>query len=309
MEASINFLKAIGHTDRVYIRGLSPKNTPLSVLEEMGMTWKDKAGKLQKSTVDGFIDLQTGVFHRRYGKEYKPVTDGWGHLTGVNQQGYGVYFVVAHGGRKNADITHSTARFHESDRPTLEHQQLEIDRITLEFGKPTAVVKTKKSLHAYWASEITRIDKLAEYQRRWMQYSNCDDSSLADPAQLMRLPGFDHVGWNFETGDFDRIQCELLQLNDVSYSLAEFDRILPALDVDRWCKQSLEIIESDADDRDMRSLAQYLPGFDNSGKWIKAKCPAHDGESSDSLHIDSETGGFVCHAGCSLTFPAKSGDS
>ncbi len=47
----------------------------------------------------------------------------------------------------------------------------------------------------------------------------------------------------------------------------------------------------------MRSSAQYLPGFDNSGKWIKAKCPSHGGESSNSLHIDSETGGFVCHAG------------
>ena len=195
----------------------------------------------------------------------------------------------------------ATTLFHESDRATLEQQQLEIERIGAEFGKPTAVVKTKKSLHSYWRSaETIPVDHLATYQRRWLQFSKCDDSSLADPAQLMRLPGFDHVAWNAETQDFDRVQCELLQLNDVSYSLADFDLILPKLDVDRWCKQSVtELTESDADDQDIRTLAQYLTGFDNAGKWIKAKCPAHDGESSDSLHIDSQTGGFICHAGCS----------
>jgi|GEM_PF-3152794 len=300
MKPSIDFLKAIGHIDRVYIRCLSPKNTPQPELEARGMTYTDKSDKVKKSTVNGYIDLQTGEFYRRYGKEHKPVIDGWGHLLELNHQGYGIYFVVAHGGERNNDITHGSCLFHESDRATLEQQQLEIDRITQEFSKPTAVVKTRKSLHGYWASsETISFDNLATSQRRWLQYSNCDDSSLADPAQLMRLPGFDHLAWNPETQDFDRVQCKLLQLNNVSYSLEQFDRILPALDIDRWCRKSLEIIECDADDRDMRTLAQYLPGFDHTGKWIKAKCPAHDGESSDSLHIDPETGGFICHAGCS----------
>jgi Protein of unknown function (DUF3987) len=300
MKPSIDFLNAIGHTGRVYIRCLYPKNTPQPELESRGMTYTDKSGVVKKSTIKGYINLQTGEFYRRYGKEYKPNTDGWGHLQRLNQQGYGIYFVVHHGGEKNADITHGTTLFHESDRATLEQQQIEIDRITQEFGKPTAVVKTRKSLHAYWASsEPISIDNLATSQRRWLQFSSCDDSSLADPAQLMRLPGFDHVAWNHETIDFDRVECQLLQLNDAIYKRDAFDKILPPLDKDRWCKQSLEIVESDADDRDMRSLAQHLPGFDASGKWIKAKCPAHDGESSDSLHIDSETGGFICHAGCS----------
>jgi Protein of unknown function (DUF3987) len=298
VKASTDFLNSIGHTDKVYIRCLSPKNTPLPELEARGMTYKDKSDKTKKSTVNGYIDLQTGIFYRRYGKEYKPVIDGWGHLQELNQQGYGIYFVVGHGGERNSEITHGSTLFHESDRASFDDQQLEIDRITQQFGKPTAVVKTKKSLHAYWASsETISIETLPTIQRCWLQFSNCDDSSLADPSQLMRLPGFDHLAWNGT--DFDRVQCELIQLNDVSYSLAEFDRVLPALDVDRYCQLSLELVESNADDRDMRSIAQYLPGFDSSGKWIKAKCPAHDGESSDSLHIDADTGGFVCHGGCS----------
>ena len=301
MQTSIDFLKAIGHTDRVYVRCLPPKNTPLPKLEARGMAYKDKnSGKVKKSPVNGYIDLQTCKFYRRYGTKNKPVTDGWGHLQELNQQGYGVYFVVGHGGERNNDITHGSTLFHESDRASFDEQQQTIDRITNEFGKPTAVVKTRKSFHAYWlSSEIIPIDSLPSYQRRWVQYSNCDDPSLSDPAQLMRLPGFDHLAWNSETNDFDRVQCELLQLNEVSYSLADFERILPALDVDLWCQKSLEIVEREADDRDMRTLAQYLPGFDSSGKWIKAKCPAHDGESSNSLHIDSLTGGFICHGGCS----------
>jgi hypothetical protein len=298
----LEFLKAIGKDNDVFIRCLAPKDTPMSEQEKRGMTYKHKEnGKVSKSTVKGVIKLNTGEFTPRYGdKSGKPVTDGWGHLEGLNKQGYGIYFVVWSGGEKNEDIRWGDTLFHESDTATLEQQQVEIDHITKEFGEPTAVVKTKKSLHSYWAtSDLVRTETLVSYQKRWLQYSNCDDLSLSDPAQLMRLPGFDHVSWNKKTKDFDRVQCELLQLNDVSYSLDELDKILPPLDIDRWCKQSVEIIESDADDSDMRTLAQHLPGFNSSGKWIKAKCPAHDGESSDSLHINSETGGFICHAGCS----------
>jgi hypothetical protein len=66
MRASIKFLKAIGHTDKVYICCLSPKNTPLTGLEARGMIYKDKSNKVKKSTVNGYIDLQTGVSYRRY---------------------------------------------------------------------------------------------------------------------------------------------------------------------------------------------------------------------------------------------------
>jgi Protein of unknown function (DUF3987) len=299
MQTATEFLKAIGHKDRAHIRGIVSKNTPISELESRGMTYKDKSGQVKKSTVDGYIDLLTDEFHLRYGQDYKPIIDGWKYLRELNKQGYGIYFVVGHGGEKNKNITHGTALFHESDRASLEQQQLEIDRITQSFGKPTAVVQTKKSLHGYWASEIIRIDDLAKYQRRWLQYSNCDDLSLADPAQLMRLPGFDHLTWN--GSDFDRVECKLIQLNQVSYSLEQFERVLPDLDLDRWATKSIREIEaSDPSPTDIRSFAPYLEGYREDGRqgWSTCKCPAHDGESNDSLHIDRNTGGFICHGGC-----------
>jgi hypothetical protein len=69
MQTSIDFLKAIGHQDRVYIRCLSPKNTPQPELEARGMTYTDKnSGKGKKSKVNGYIDLQTGEFNSHYGR-------------------------------------------------------------------------------------------------------------------------------------------------------------------------------------------------------------------------------------------------
>jgi hypothetical protein len=108
MQTQNSFIRAIGFTDRVYIRCLSPKNTPLPKLAARGMTYKDKSGQPKKSTITGYIDPQTGEFYRRYGTEYKPVTNGWRHLLELNQQGYGVYFVVGHGGERNSDITHGS---------------------------------------------------------------------------------------------------------------------------------------------------------------------------------------------------------
>jgi Protein of unknown function (DUF3987) len=304
MKSTTDFLKAIGHKDRVYIRCLPPKNIPLPELQVRGMTYPNKDGEIKRSIIQGYINLDSGEFCQIYGDKHQPKSfpDGWGYFDALNGQGYGIYFVVHHGGDKNSQITHGSALFHESDRASFEEQQQEIDRITDEFGKPTAVVKTRKSLHAYWASsENIEIDRLATYQRRWIQYSTCDDDSLADPAQLMRLPDFDHLSWNAETQEFDRIPCELSQLNDVRYSIAEFDRVLPDLDLDRWTRKSIREIEaSDPSPMDIRSFASYLEGYQEDGRqrWITCKCPAHNGESDDSLHIDRATGGFVCHGGC-----------
>lgn len=53
---------------------------------------------------------------------------------------------------------------------------------------------------------------------------------------------------------------------------------------------------------DIRNLAQYLPGYNPDGRrragWITCKCPVHNGQSDDSLHIEQTTGAFKCQAGC-----------
>lgn len=51
---------------------------------------------------------------------------------------------------------------------------------------------------------------------------------------------------------------------------------------------------------DIRNLAPYLEGYNPNGRKeaITCKCPAHNGTSDDSLHIERATGAFKCHAEC-----------
>jgi DNA polymerase, archaea type len=298
------FALTLGHTLAIGIRCLVPKKMPIDLAESLGMTFRDDKNKPVALPISGWLSLESGAFKRIYSSgRNESITDGLGYLQTLNQQGYGVYWLPHHGtGFKAKDISHGTALFHESDRASLPEQQAVIDRITTEFGEPTVVVRTRKSLHAYWAcSESIPVDVLGICQRRWLQFSECDDSSLADPGQLMRLPGFDHIRWNPETEQLEKVPCKLIHLSDVAYSLEQFDGVLPALDIERWAKKSLEIEIKDCTPTDMRSFAPFLTGFNPDGRngWITAKCPAHGGNSDDSLHIDPTSGGFVCHAGCS----------
>jgi hypothetical protein len=299
-----NFLTALGHSEQVYIRCLVPKGLPLEVAESLGMAFRDKDDKLIPLPISGILDLKTSSFARTYSNgRSEHIADGLGYLQTLNQQSYGVYFVPHHGtGFRAENITHGTCLFHESDRLSLEAQQATIDRISAEFGQSSAVVKTRKSLHAYWrCTEDIQVERLATLQRRWLQYSECDDSSLADPAQLMRLPGFNHISWNPETKALERVRCELIHLSDASYSLELFNAALPPLELERWVKASLEVCQKETTASDIRAFSEYLDGVKPNGRngWITAKCPAHNGDSDDSLHIDQESGGFVCHAGCS----------
>ncbi|PSB43512.1 hypothetical protein C7B80_23825 [Cyanosarcina cf. burmensis CCALA 770] len=54
---------------------------------------------------------------------------------------------------------------------------------------------------------------------------------------------------------------------------------------------------------DIREFAtQILEGYrkqSSSSDWFVARCPAHNGNSDNSLHIHSGTGAYICHAGCS----------
>ena len=50
---------------------------------------------------------------------------------------------------------------------------------------------------------------------------------------------------------------------------------------------------------DIRNFQEYLEGGGKRRRgWNTWKCPAHNGTSSDSLHINEATGQFKCHASC-----------
>lgn len=306
LETLQTFLKAIGRGDgQVCVRALLPKKIPLEEAEKLGLAGFGKDGKLVPFPIAMLFDNASGKLARLYktqhGKSKNSIyVDGFKELQTLNQKGYGLYFVPNIGGFKKDEITNCGSLFHESDYIAVEHQQDEIDRITTEFGEPSAVVKTRKSLHAYWQClQPIPADKWVELQTRWLLYANCDDHSLSDPGQLMRLPGFEHVHWNAEESVIERVQCELIHHSDAVYSIEQFEEILPELDSVERLELSKDYPQSDG--RSMRDFAPYLEGFNPNGRpgWITAKCPVHHGYSDDSLHIYPESGGFLCHGGCS----------
>lgn len=49
---------------------------------------------------------------------------------------------------------------------------------------------------------------------------------------------------------------------------------------------------------DMRNLGEYLSGYRIEGDYAECKCPAHSGNSDNSLSIHLDTGAFWCWSGC-----------
>lgn len=68
----------------------------------------------------------------------------------------------------------------------------------------------------------------------------------------------------------------------------------------RGLRDGQEIQYSDPESKpwDIRNFAEYLEGYRIEKDWIKCKCPVHDGNSDNSLHINIKSGGFHCWNGC-----------
>jgi Protein of unknown function (DUF3987) len=304
------FLAAIGHIGKVFIRCLLPKDLDSATAHSLGEKAKDgnynplayrKDGQLHKASHQGILDLADFSYQpvKTDGTPRgKQVKNGLAELQNFNRLGFGIYFVANDSnGFKVDEATAGLTLFHESDRATIDQQQAEIDRITQDFGQPTAVIETGKSLHTYYRLE-TRLDpeQWSTYQRRWLQFSNCDDASLSNVNRLMRLPGFDHVRWDKAAGEFVFKLLAVRVLNpDTCYSLEQFDRVMPVLEPTQWAT-----VPSSGDGSNMLEIAPYLEGFNPEGRqgWATAKCPVHGGESLDSIHINTETGAFIAHCGC-----------
>jgi hypothetical protein len=306
------FFQAIDKTGKVRIRLLLPKDLDPHTAYDLGKKCKQgnfnqlgykKDGKPFKSIQQGILDLSDFSYQalKHDGSpQGRKVVNGISELQNLNNLGFGIYFLANVGtGFNSADMTEGLCLFHESDKASIDEQQLEIDRISQELGKPSAVIETGKSLHTYYRlTEPLDRDSWPNHQRRWLQYSRCDDPSLSNINRLMRVPGFNHVRWDQAQQKFLFKLCQIHQISpDISYGFEQFDRVLPELDLNHW---AVSVEQSNGNGFDMRSMAEYLEGYNPNGRkgWATAKCPVHGGESLDSLHINQETGAFMPQCGC-----------
>jgi hypothetical protein len=303
-------LKALGYKegDRIYIRLLLPKNIPLEEAKKLGMAWEPEPEKIAPTPIDGYLILTAdgAIFTRLKrckdsGKftERQTYQDGLGYLQQQNTKGYGVYVVVNAGGREDVDITRCPALFYECDGITKQQQWDKVSELTKAGFLPSLVTETRYSLHVYLATFEDTVENWQQLQQRLIQRQE-SDPSIHNPARLMRLAGFLHWRWSESLESFPvSIQ---LQTGKV-YHREQLESFLPEWDAARWDKKPTgERIETDPslDAFDIRNLAGYLDGYNPHGRrgWITCKCPAHNGRSDNSLHIEDSTGAFKCHAGC-----------
>lgn len=102
----------------------------------------------------------------------------------------------------------------------------------------------------------------------------------------------------------EQFPVQLVQVNENTFTLDEFNQVLPTWDEKHWQprQQPSERIATDPIDNlwDIRNFTHYLDGYRADGRrgWDTCKCPAHNGESDNSLHVEQSTGAYKCHAGC-----------
>lgn len=219
------------------------------------------------------------------------------------KKGYGIYYIVNAGGRENSDITHCPALFYECDTIGKAEQWQKVEELTRSGYEPSLVIETRNSLHVYHRTFEQGVEGWRELQQRLIQRQN-SDPSIHNENRLMRLAGFLHWKWNELATKLESFPVTLKLNTGKVYSRVELDSFLPEWDVERWDKQAFraERVETDPslDPWDIRNLATLLDGYNPHGRrgWITCKCPAHNGQSDNSLHIEQSTGAYKCHGGC-----------
>ena len=143
-------------------------------------------------------------------------------LHAQNNQDCGVFFVVNGGGDTDKEVKRSgiaRACFIDKDDCTLEEQLDLLNAFPLE---PSIVVRTSKSLHAYWITPGGGIGYFRELQERFIQYFR-SDIKIKNESRVMRLYGFDHC-------KADPVRVRLIKFNpELTYTQRQLHEALPLL--------------------------------------------------------------------------------
>ena len=231
------------------------------------------------------------------------------YLSTYNRNGYGIYVqpnpcLLGDSGQNTA--LPGRCIFVESDGSTPA-DSAESRAITAKLAdqamslSPDLVVTTFKSAHTYRISEVLyptvgawQVDQSRFTQAARDVWGAETDESLTDANQLMRLPGFNHCRWSDGRMQFQPVAIAF----DSGVKHASIDSDLPELAEPIATKTVGTAHAFTA--FELGNFAHLLTGFKESGRkaFNTCKCPAHDGESVDSLHVNKATGQYTCHSGC-----------
>ena len=105
-----------------------------------------------------------------------------------NAKRRGIGFVVNYGGDTDKEISRINAQFVENDELSIEDQLKQIAEFPLP---PSMIIKTRKSLHAYWFVKDAKVERFRPIQKQLIKQFN-GDPTCVNESRVMRLPGFMH---------------------------------------------------------------------------------------------------------------------
>ena len=88
-----------------------------------------------------------------------------------NDQSRGIFFVVNFGGGRDEDISRINAVFVENDSLSIEEQIARLEAFELP---PSLMVKTAKSVHAYWLVSDVKVSDFSTMQKRLIAHFDGD---------------------------------------------------------------------------------------------------------------------------------------
>jgi len=138
-----------------------------------------------------------------------------------NAQNRGVFFVVNHGGGRDEDINRVNAVFVENDSLGIEEQVARLEEFPLP---PSLMVKTAKSVHAYWLVTDVKVSDFRSMQKRLVAQFD-GDPACVNESRVLRLPGFNHC-----KGEPLMVECIKFS-PELRYTMAQLDAVLPKLAV------------------------------------------------------------------------------
>lgn len=146
----------------------------------------------------------------------------WAELEELQDQGYGIYFVVNGGGNADKDVGTAKALFFEWDDIPIVEQISKWK--TLNLPEPTMQISTRKSIHNYYKLAECPIAEWIEVQSSLLRFTK-SDLKLKNPSRVMRLAGC----WHIKQGE-QPILCELIDQSKTALTIAQMRLIIPALE-------------------------------------------------------------------------------
>jgi len=125
---------------------------------------------------------------QNYSVKLQDIESMLSQLHTVNTHDRGIFFVVNGDGQTDKEVKHARAQFAEIDDKPIEEQARIIKEFPLE---PSIIIKTRKSLHAYWLLENGETKYFRELQERMIQHFG-SDPVVKNLSRVMRLYGFEH---------------------------------------------------------------------------------------------------------------------